>query len=159
MTAFYILPTKLKGTPLEWRLCSKRLFLFPAHLRSKGTRPVRSLKHFFIVHNIILGTFSLSCKQGSCFSGWDFLQFGGCLTAAVVSCSHFVWQSFTWLRWKGADSPLPAAYLQAIANFSYNVNKIQYLIQYSQGKSPNFLITALFWTHVALKSKWKVSGL
>lgn len=95
----------------------------------------------------------------SCFSGWDFLHFGGCLTAIVVSCSQFVWESFTWLWWKGVDPPLPAAYLQAVANFSYDVSEIQYLIQYPQGELPNFFITPLFWTHVALKSKWKTSGL
>lgn len=134
----------------------KRLFLFPTHFRSKGTRPVRSVKHFFTDHDIILGSFSLSCKLllWVRFPSFWWMSHSNCGILQSVSLRklHLAVVEGSW-------SPLPAAYLQAVANFSYDVSEIQYLIQYPQGELPNFFITPLFWTHVALKSKWKTSGL
>lgn len=119
----YILPMKLKGTSLKWRLCLKMyLFLFPVHLRSKGTRPFRSVKHFFTNHNIILGSSSSSCRKGCCFFKWDFQQLGVSLTAVVMSCSQFLWESFTCLPWKRELVPhLPTLSLQTVVNFRYDV--------------------------------------
>lgn len=141
---------KLKGTSLKWRLCLKMLlFLFPVHLRSEGTRPFRSVKHFFTNHNIILGSSSSSCRKGCCFFEWDFQQLGGSLTAVVMSCSQFLWESFTCLWWKREPVPhLPTLYVQTVVTFSYDVSDMHCLIQYSQDELPDFLITCLFWTPV-----------